>query len=934
MPDSARPLEPERLLAEMDWARRLARALVGELAADDVTQEALRIALEKPPELEPGTSLRAWLRGVIANLARGQKERGVRRRYHEQRAARAESVEPELAGFERVLEQRQLADAVLALDEPYRSAIALRYFDDLSPREVAARQDITYEAARQRLSRGLAHLRTRLAREDGSHRRNWMLLAALPAPSRILATGLGGAWMSGKLVLASAAILIVLGGWWWRERPTFEPAPGAPALSAGAHDSESQLDSTMHAPASSNSTRVEAPVPDSTVDGGAPAALDRELALSGIVVDPAGKPIAGAEIRVRRNPLDEISVLDLAHSGNSYAVAEARTDASGEFSLPVPQGRTLELLAASAGFAEFSLAHCHAGEYVTIALQPAAVVHGRVTRATDGTFVAEARVQISPRDSSALPNVGATRSGTTNARGEYRLEGVAVGRYSMRVSPLSESIALSETFEISGGQELRKDFVVEPGHTLRGRVTEAKTGVPIVGARVGEGWTASRSVTTDANGDYVFEGFSTQGYYEIDVTARGYGRKGVTVREPDGPFPERLDVELEPARALAGRVLDTSGAPIEGAYVAAVAYDINGVDGHDWESALTSADGRFEISTLAPGQHHTLWIRREDYGSFLRQLPAREIDTPRLDVGDVVMLRGSSVFGTVVDDASQPVPGMTVELDGNGSEFNAWEPQTFGHAARLYLGQRATRCDDLGRFSFSDLSPGTYELVALRVDSHDRTSVTVQVGKEETVRDTVLVVARGLSISGRVRDSSGEAISAYVSVDPEDPELATNGDVHDEADGSFRVAGLAPGSYSLTIYPESLWRKDTAGEGERHVRFVVRGVAAGRSEVDVVVPRAAPIRGRVLDAAGTPIAGAVVSVLAEDEDTSVVSCNADGSFVLWVQEGVPCDLHVDPRPALRPGRGRIAIQDPSGSPAGPVRRAVIGGGEPLEIRMP
>src|SRR5690349_5504237 len=198
MSDSARPLEPERLLAEMDWARRLARALVGELAADDVAQEAMRIALEKPPELTPGTSLRAWLRGVIGNLARSQGERSQRRAYHEQRAARQELVEPEIAGFERVLEQRRLADAVIALDEPYRSAIALRYFDDLTPREVAARQGVSYEAARQRISRGLALLRAKLASEDGSHRRNWMLLAALPAPSRVLVTGLGGAWMSGR----------------------------------------------------------------------------------------------------------------------------------------------------------------------------------------------------------------------------------------------------------------------------------------------------------------------------------------------------------------------------------------------------------------------------------------------------------------------------------------------------------------------------------------------------------------------------------------------------------------------------------------------------------------------------------------------------------------------------------------------------------------
>ncbi|HUR27207.1 MAG TPA: sigma-70 family RNA polymerase sigma factor [Planctomycetota bacterium] len=934
MPDAAQPLEPERLLAEMDWARRLARALVGELAADDVTQEALRIALEKPPALTPGTSLRAWLRGVIANLARSQGERSVRRAYHEQRAARAEGVEPELAGFERVLEQRKLADAVLALDEPYRSAIALRYFDDLTPRAIAARQGVSYEAARQRISRGLAMLRVKLAREDGSHQRNWMLLAALPAPSGVLVTSLGGAWMSGKLALAGVAILVLLGGWWWRESASKPAALEVPVVAAGGSATEAPSDPAPDAGSLEARTRVAAPE-SGTSGGGAPeAVLDRDLALGGIVVDPAGKPIAGAEIRVRRNPLDEIMVLDLAHARDSYAVADAQTDAGGEFALAVPQGRTLELHAAAAGFAEFRLAHCHAGERVKIVLQPAAVVHGRVVRKEDGSPVADAEVQLLLRGPGGLGNTGAPRAATTDGRGAYRIEGIAAGRYTMRVYPRLDAFAAAEEFEIVGGQELRKDFSIERGHTLRGRVTEAGTGTPIPGARVGEGWTAKRNVTTDANGEYVFEGFATQGFYDIDVTARGYGRKLATVRAPDGPFPERLDVELERARSLAGRVVDASGAPIEGAYVAAVAYLIDG--GHDWESFVTGADGRFEIATLAPDAHHALWVRRESFASFLRQLPEREVETPRFDVGDVVLVRGSSVFGTVIDEAKRPVPGMNVELDGNGAEFNAWEPQTFGEAAQLYLGRRSTRCDDLGRFSFSDLSAGEYEVVALRADSHDRIGARVHVGKEETVRGFELVVAQGMSISGRLRGPRGEAVVGYVSVDPEDAKVktGTSGDVHAEPDGSFRVTGLAAGSYALTAFPESLWKKNKDDEGDRYMRIVVRNVAAGSANVDVTVPRAAAIRGRVLDAAGAPLAGAVVCVPMENDESLNVQCDADGSFIVWVPQGAPCDLYVDPKPAAGTLREGILLGDHRERPAAPTRRAVIGGGDPLEIRMP
>ena len=57
---------------------------------------------------------------------------------------------------ERLHLHRRLAKAVLALDEPYRSTLVLRFFDDLAPREIARRQGLPAATVRKRLSRGVA----------------------------------------------------------------------------------------------------------------------------------------------------------------------------------------------------------------------------------------------------------------------------------------------------------------------------------------------------------------------------------------------------------------------------------------------------------------------------------------------------------------------------------------------------------------------------------------------------------------------------------------------------------------------------------------------------------------------------------------------------------------------------------------------------------
>ena len=118
------------------FVRRLARRLVGdEHRADDLVQDVWATALVRPPRHR--ASLRGWLSRVARNLASNAARAEKNRRLRESRAATPpSSVSIEEAEREFEL-QRTVAEAVHALDEPFRTTILLRYFKELPRARIA-----------------------------------------------------------------------------------------------------------------------------------------------------------------------------------------------------------------------------------------------------------------------------------------------------------------------------------------------------------------------------------------------------------------------------------------------------------------------------------------------------------------------------------------------------------------------------------------------------------------------------------------------------------------------------------------------------------------------------------------------------------------------------------------------------------------------------
>ena len=206
----------EELLAQVDWLQGLARSLlVDRDLAEDATQDACLIALERPPA--SWDAPRAWLATVLRRLSTRTQRRLQLRTSAERSASRAEALPSAVAVAEELSIHRWLVDAVRRLDEPYRTAVVLRYFHGLSPREIAHRGGTAPGTVRSRISRGLERIRVDLDRRGGGGREIWCtaLMTLLVAPAsraESASAAVMGAYVMKKLAMVGVALLVLFIG--------------------------------------------------------------------------------------------------------------------------------------------------------------------------------------------------------------------------------------------------------------------------------------------------------------------------------------------------------------------------------------------------------------------------------------------------------------------------------------------------------------------------------------------------------------------------------------------------------------------------------------------------------------------------------------------------------------------------------------------------
>jgi RNA polymerase sigma-70 factor (ECF subfamily) len=347
------PAEPttslDLLLTHEAFVRATARAVLrGDAEVEDVVQETWLTAMRRGPR--EGGALRRWLGRVARNLAIDAWRRRSRRQRHEGAAARPEAL-PSVADIaEREEARRRLVEAVLALEEPSRSAVLLRYYEGLSVRDVARRLDVPMETVRTRLRRGLDRLRGGRGAGRGGGTRAWGL-ALLPwadaRPSRAIGRwALGGLAMK-KTIGVVAAAGVVLAAGYAVLRPELGPS----------RDDRTAATAPREAQGASAGAMAPGPAPVGPTLASTPKAPREAPAdlpyASGVVIDRGGHPVPGVAVLSRA--MESQGGFAPQEQGFEFhrRIAEptTRTDAEGRFEVASATKDQVSLVFLKGGFA-------------------------------------------------------------------------------------------------------------------------------------------------------------------------------------------------------------------------------------------------------------------------------------------------------------------------------------------------------------------------------------------------------------------------------------------------------------------------------------------------------------------------------------------------------------------------------------------------------
>ncbi|MEN6577967.1 MAG: carboxypeptidase regulatory-like domain-containing protein, partial [Phycisphaerales bacterium] len=211
----------------------------------------------------------------------------------------------------------------------------------------------------------------------------------------------------------------------------------------------------------------------------------------------------------------------------------------------------------------------------------------------------------------------------------------------------------------------RAVMVLDEGMTIVGHVADA-AGTPIVGAEVGTRQVnGNRWTKTDAAGRFAFSQVSpfNQSFF-VTVQARGYIPQVRELPSEKGVPP--TEFVLEPAEMLFGRVIDTSGQPVDGALVTLVHWDFNSV--LKW-AGTTDANGVFAWD-YAPAGEVQMHISKSGYRNGVEFLRLKGI------VGDpqptFVLARMVTIQGAVTDSSTgKPIRQFKVTPRWRGGNLYA-----------------------------------------------------------------------------------------------------------------------------------------------------------------------------------------------------------------------------------------------------------------------
>ena len=729
MPESAPNLPLPELLEHSTWVRDLARRLARDpTSADDLAQSTWLAALEHPPASD--RPLRQWLGTVVRNFALQSRRGESRRAERERRAARAEAVPSTDELLERASMQRRVVTAVMGLEEPYRTAILLRFLEELPPREIARRLDVPVETVRTRVTRGIERLRKRLDADHGGDGRAW-LAALLPLTERpwgAVPAALGATVVNVKLIASVAAVSVLGVGAWFAFESASEPA--SPAVVAAAAPDEEQApverDSSTALPAAAEREAIR--VPDEPAAPAPAAVAPAEAALGpvrGVVLDASGNGVAGVPVELTPG------------AGGDDAVARATSASGGAFELAT-NASSGRLRAVDPDRTTVFASHFNRDQSVdpVLVVAPRLELAGEVVDAAGGTLPGASVTVSLPADfrtrfDAVLDNV---------VEGEWGSATDGDGRFALDDVPFVDGARLRVSLEgfvpyvaaLAPGSDTSMRVVLQQPAAdglVRGVVVD-RSGTPVDEAHVALG---ADSTVTGADGAFTFllddpESFGAR--FGIPADALTAAKPGLLPTRWAPPteggrpqWPAHVTLVLDGETfTLAGRVVDHLGEAVPAARVwiadttffgavggraAQLENLLAGSAGSFWHFVAADDEGRFEVVGLTEREYtlramDTETMLMSEAGPFSAGTRGVELVLPT----DQLHAR---VAGRVTSHAGDPIANVSVV------------PMCDAHQARVqgrvigtsHMTVEGTRTDADGNFELRNVPRS---LVYLRID--------------------------------------------------------------------------------------------------------------------------------------------------------------------------------------------------------------------------
>jgi hypothetical protein len=315
------------------------------------------------------------------------------------------------------------------------------------------------------------------------------------------------------------------------------------------------------------------------------------------------------------------------------------------------------------------------------------------------------------------------------------------------------------------------------------------------------GWKEGLTTLTDVSGDFHLDvdgELRPSGPTPVFLFAEKEGHERFVDRIPSY-LPGRgirIRVPLPRGGRVTGRVLAEGGGAVEGALVYALPDTSLGVEREDGAPhARTDTDGRYRIDGLGAG----LWVVGARAPGTLPAVsaPLEVVREGEHAAPDLVLVRGASIRGRVVDPTGEPVTGATVRA---WRSENLKELRLFGASALEDAGGTALTGPD-GGFEIRGLAQDGYTIEAEALGH--RAGAPAPSGIEPGTTDLRIVLVPGAKIELTARNAAtGDPVPAFavaVSWSPgEQAQLSVGEEIAPPEDG-FRFAVLPGTDYWLEV---------------------------------------------------------------------------------------------------------------------------------------